>query len=535
MPATRLVGRPTAPGLARGPVALLDRAGGECRVTGDPAFEASALRMAIRTAIETLNLLAAEAGDAGAEILGFQIAMLEDDALSADAFAEIAAGIPADHAWRRALDREIAGYTASEDEYFRARATDLEDMRDRVLDALTGAGTRTIPPGSVVFADNVTPSRFLATDWTGGAIVLAGGSPTSHVATLARGRGVPMVVGVRISADALGSTPSEAIVDGATGLVLIGPDAADLEAFRSLEMAAADTVARHAAYRLKPAVTADGTPIAVQVNIADPAELDALDLASCDGIGLVRTELLFGGRGLPDEEHQVAIYRRIVEWASGKPVIIRTLDAGGDKPIPGLTENGETNPFLGLRGVRLTLKHLDLFRTQLRALARAAAYGGIEIMVPMVTVREELSASRALLDEAVASLSAEGLPHRRPPLGMMVEVPAAAIAIDLFDADFFSIGSNDLTQYVTAASRDTASVVSLADPAHPAVLRLIEEVAAHGARSGRKVSLCGDAGADPRMLPLLLRRGLRTVSVAPTLVATTKAAIAAIDLRDGER
>ena len=207
MPATRLVGRPAAPGLARGPVALLDRAGGECRVTGDPAFEAGALRMAIRTAIEALNLLAAEAGDAGAEILGFQIAMLEDDALSADAFAEIAAGIPADHAWRGALDREIAGYAAAEDEYFRARATDLEDMRDRVLDALTGAGTRMIPPGSVVFADNVTPSRFLATDWTGGAIVLAGGSPTSHVAILARGRGVPMVVGVRISADALGSTP----------------------------------------------------------------------------------------------------------------------------------------------------------------------------------------------------------------------------------------------------------------------------------------------------------------------------------------
>ena len=193
-------------------------------------------------------------------------------------------------------------------------------------------------------------------------------------------------------------------MDGARGLVLIGPDAADLDAFRSLEMAAADTWRRlPPSLRLKPAVTADGTPIAVQVNIADPAELDALDLASCDGIGLVRTELLFGGRALPDEEHQVAVYRRIAEWASGKPVTIRTLDAGGDKPIPGLTEDGETNPFLGLRGVRLTLKHLDLFRTQLRALARAAAYGGIEIMVPMVTVREELSASRALLDEAVAS------------------------------------------------------------------------------------------------------------------------------------
>ena len=203
---------------------------------------------------------------------------------------------------------------------------------------------------------------------------------------------------------------------------------------------------------------------------------------------------------------------------------------GGDKPIPGLTEDGEANPFLGLRGVRLTLRHPDLFRTQLRALARAAAPGNIEIMIPMVTVPEELAATRVLLDEAVASLAAAGLPHARPPLGMMVEVPAAALTIELFDADFVSIGSNDLTQYVTAAGRDAASVAALADPAHPAVLRLIEEVAAHGARSGRKVSLCGDAGADPRVLPLLLRRGVRAVSVAPPLLAATKAAIASIDL-----
>jgi phosphotransferase system enzyme I (PtsI) len=340
-----------------------------------------------------------------------------------------------------------------------------------------------------------------------------------------------MVVGVRTMADALGSHPAEAVVDGARGLILIGPDAADLDEIRTLGREAAETALRHATYLSSPGATADGTPVAVHVNIADLAELDVLGPASCDGIGLVRTELLFGTGALPDEDRQAAAYRRIAEWASGKPVTIRTLDAGGDKPIPGLTEEGETNPFLGLRGLRLTLEHPDLFRTQLRALARAAAHGRVEIMVPMVTVPEELRAARALLDEAIASLAAEGLAHGRPPLGMMVEVPAAAIAIDLFDADFFSIGSNDLTQYVTAAGRDMEAVASLADPAHPAVLRLIAQVAAHGARIGRKVSLCGDAAADPRLLPLLLAQGLRSLSVAPPFLAATKAAIASVDLK----
>jgi phosphotransferase system enzyme I (PtsI) len=530
MPAARLVGRPASPGLAHGRVVVFAHAATGARSAGDPESEAAALRGAIRAAIQGLNRLAAEAGDAGAEILAFQIAMLEDDALAAEAFAEIADGVPADRAWRGALDREIAGYAAADDEYFRARAADLEDIRDRVLDELTGAGAGEIPPGCVVFAEDLTPSRFLATDWTGGAIVLAQGSPTSHVAVLARGRGVPMVVGVGAGAGALPTALTEAIVDGSKGIILVGPDRADLDAFRLEGRAAAQAAARHASYRLRPAATVDGTHVAVHVNIADLAELDGLDPASCDGVGLVRTELLFGGRALPDEESQFAAYRRIAEWAAGRPVTIRTLDAGGDKPIPGLTEEGEANPFLGLRGVRLTLKHPDGFRTQLRALARAAAYGRVEVMVPMVTVPEEMEASRALLDEAVTSLAAAGLPHARPPLGMMVEVPAAAIAIDLFAADFFSIGSNDLTQYVTAAGRDTASVAALADPAHPAVLRLVEQVVAHGARSGRKVSLCGDAGADPRLLPLLLRCGLRGVSVAPTLVGATKAAIASIDL-----
>ncbi len=267
-------------------------------------------------------------------------------------------------------------------------------------------------------------------------------------------------------------------------------------------------------YLTKPAETSDGTPIAVLVNIADLSELDTVDRSTCDGIGLVRTEFLFYGMpSLPDEETQYATYRRIIAWAQGKPVTIRTLDAGGDKPIPGLTIDSESNPFLGTRGIRLSLARPDVFRIQLRALARAAVHGTVEVMLPMVTVPSELAAADNLLDEEIARLTAIGVSCRRPALGMMVEVPAA-----------------DLTQYVTAAARDTGAVAGLNDSANPAVLYLIRHVAAHGRHANRKVTLCGDAGGEPELIPALLKAGLRALSVAPPLLARTKATIASVRL-----
>jgi phosphotransferase system enzyme I (PtsI) len=253
----------------------------------------------------------------------------------------------------------------------------------------------------------------------------------------------------------------------------------------------------------------------------------------CDGIGLVRTEFLFGeGPDLPDEAAQYAVYRRMLQWAGGRPVTIRTLDAGGDKPIAGLTVDGESNPFLGIRGVRLSLARPDVFRVQLRALLRAACHGTLKLMVPMVTRPAELEAVRTLLNEEFAALGRDGIPAAMPELGMMVEVPAAALAIDCFDAAFYSIGSNDLVQYLTAAGRDIGAVADLADPRHPAVLRLIAAVAAHGRATGREVSLCGDAGGDPSLIPDLLGAGIRTLSVAPGLVGAAKLAIAGVRLAD---
>ncbi len=526
----RLRGRPAAPGFARGPLVTLEARERRRPPSGDPLEEESALRAALAAAAAQLVGLRTQVNGTGADILGFQLALLEDDALREPALTRIAAGAAADEAWNAVLDAEIADYASAADEHFRARAADLKDLHDRVLDCLFGDAEDTpIAPGAVVAARDFPPSRFLSLDWSkGGAIILAGGSPTSHVAMLARARGVPMIVGLGVSALVL---KGEALVDGRTGeaVVAASPETERLfESRREVEMA---SDAETAKLLDRPAVSRNGMRIATYINVADPDELDRLDPATCDGIGLVRTELLFHrSGGLPDEGAQYAAYRRIVEWAQGRPVTIRTLDAGGDKPIAGLTLNGESNPFLGVRGIRLSLLRPEIFRVQLRALARAATHGPVKIMLPMVTVPAELAAARAFLEEEVSALASAGIAARRPPLGIMVEVPAAAIAVEAFDADFFSIGSNDLTQYVTAAGRDIDAVADLADPLNPAVLRLIANVVRHGRESGRDVSLCGDAGGDPAILPALLGTGLRALSVAPTALARTKSVILALDL-----
>jgi phosphoenolpyruvate-protein phosphotransferase (PTS system enzyme I) len=534
VPEARHRGRPAAPGFAAGPVVALGTAVGTRRTGGDPGREATALSDAIAQATAELMALVAQAAEGAAEdaagILGFQVALLQDDALSEPAFAAIAGGTAADAAWREALDDEIASYRAGEDETFRARAADLADLRDRVLGHLSGGSViPSVTLGSIVAAADLPPSRFLAIDWrAGGAVLLSEGSRNSHVAMLARARGVPMIVGLGL--DPFGLC-GEALVDATCGELILDPAPDTRVAFEVRRRRHKDGAAQAAARAGERATTADGAAVAVHINVAALEELARLSPEICDGIGLVRTEFLFGGHRLPDEVTQYDVYRRLAEWADGKPVTIRTLDVGGDKPVPGLTMPGESNPFLGMRGIRLSLAHPKVLAIQLRALARAACHGKVRIMLPMVTVPEELEAVRALLDGEMAALKAAGVPAVRPPLGIMVEVPAAALAIERFDAAFFSIGSNDLTQYVTAAGRDIAAVADLADPLNPAVLRLIGMVADHGRVSGREVSLCGDAGGDPGAIEALLKAGLRSLSVAPSAVAATKMAIGRVDLR----
>jgi len=533
MPELHLRGRPAAPGFAAGRIAVLAPDNPLRRApTGHPVREEADLLAAVAVTLAETRVLQAAAQREAADMIAFQAAMLEDAELIRPALDAIAAGTPADTAWEEAMAGEIAGYAAAEDAYFRARTVDLEDIRDRVMAHLAPRAAAGAPPaGAIVAATDMPLSRFLGIDWTrGGAILLTDGSTTSHVAILARARGVPLVVDLDATLADLDGRP--ALVDGGTGEVVIDPGDPARDSFAARARAASQSAAAAAAHLTAPARTADGTRVEMHLNIVGAEELARLDPAICDGIGSFRTEYLFhGGASLPDEDAQVAVYRAVLDWAAGRPVTIRTLDAGGDKPIPGISRADESNPFLGLRGLRLSLRHPDLFRVQLRALLRAACHGTVRIMLPMVTVPEELAAARALLEAEIAAFARVGVTVPNPALGIMVEVPAAAIAIDRFDAAFFSIGSNDLTQYVTAAGRGMASVADLADPRNPAVLRLIEAVVKHGRAVGRDVSLCGDAAGDPAVVPALLATGLRSLSVSPALLAGTKRAVAGVDLR----
>ncbi len=517
-------------GLALGPLVVHRQAKRVARTPGSADQERSALRAALAQAEQELNALAESSDDAAAEIIEFQVALLDDEDLIDPIDAAIADGAAADTAWAEALDREIADYLDGDDEYFQARAADLTDLRERVLDALAGAAEvapTAIAPDAIYAADDLTPSRFLETDWARYAgAALVGGSASSHVAMLARARGVPMLVGlgdgcVEAADGAL------AVLDAEAGRLVLDPSTATQQSTRDRMAERARRAAEEARYLDRPAVTASGERIEVLINVDDPSGLAALDPGHCDGIGLTRTEFLFeNSGGLPDEETQLRAYRAILAWAKGKPVTIRTLDAGGDKPIAGLTADGESNPFLGVRGLRLSLARPDVFRVQLRALARAAADGPLKVMVPMVTEPGEFRDFRSLFDAVLDELAQEDVPTARPPLGMMIEVPAAALTAERFEADFFSIGSNDLVQYVTATARDNAAVAALHDARNPAVLELIGRVVEAGRRIGAGVSLCGDMAGERDLLPLLLEAGLRTVSVSPARLAATKAAVA---------
>jgi len=528
-----LQGKSAAAGLAQGTLFVPRRLTEAARVAGNATEELQALTLAIDASVEDLSSLLTNGNAEAAGIVEFQIAMLEDAELRAPAVEAINGGKPAEAAWKSALDTQVAGYEASEDEYFCARAGDLMDLRDRVLRHLLGTAAETMPAGAILFDDEVTPTQFLEADWRqGGGIALRHGSKTSHVSMLARATGVPMVIGL---GDVNVAEHRFAQIDGGSGALILSPDKAQNDRFDRRLKQAVEAREHGAAYLNELAVTADGTTIQVMINIVGPEELEQIDPNHCDGIGLMRSEFLFrDGEALPDENQQYRIYRRILEWAKGRPVTIRTLDAGGDKPISGVTINDERNPFLGLRGLRLSLATPEIFRVQLRALARAAVHGNLKVMWPMVTLASELSEAETIMEEVLAALEREGVACARPAIGMMVEVPAAAMTLDLFGhAEFFSIGSNDLAQYLMAAARDNGAVAELADPTHPALLRLIDQVVKSCREMGKDLSICGDMASDPNHLERLIHLGLRTLSVSPAALGEVKAAIHSLRMGEG--
>ena len=518
-------GRTASIGFAHGPFVRVDADTGGERVAGSLVEEALALRKAIDTASGQIAELAAIAGGEAAQILEFQVALLEDEDFIEEIFAAIGEGDAADVAWRSALDAQIADYNSAEDEYLKARSSDLADLRDRVIMILRGGGGQAvrIPGGAVVCADDLPPSRFLEIDWSGGGgLALLRGSPTSHVAMLARARGIPMVV-------QLGAVPelgATALLDGEGATLELDPNSEQLRLFEKRREIHRKSRASARAILRRPTALWRGERIKLFINIQHVDDLAHADGQYADGIGLMRTEFLLTERGgLPDEEAQFAAYDAVLRWAGQRPVTIRTFDAGGDKPVPGFTLDGEANPFLGIRGLRLCLARPEIFAVQLRALARAAVRGNLKVMFPMVTSADELEAGRKLFADIVQRLQADGIDAMLPELGIMVEVPAAALAVSSFKASFFSIGSNDLAQYVLACDRSNGALAPLMDPLHPAVLELIARTAEHGRRAGISVSLCGDMASDPRCLPALLNCGLRELSVTTSALAQIKQTI----------
>ena len=390
-----------------------------------------------------------------------------------------------------------------------------------------------MPAEAIVLAQDLTPTRFLEIDWQKArGLVLGEGDPMDHVALLARTRGLPLVAGLGARWKAI-EDGIPAILDGAAGALVLRPQPATTAAYRPkiADWAAQQRKARQSV--AAPARTADGTAIAVTLNVDSLQALESIPPAACDGIGLVRSELLLPAALLRDEAGQYRLYRALLFWAEGRPVTIRTLDAGGDKPVPGLSDGGGN---AGLRGLALTLVHPDVFQVQLRALARAAAHGDLRVLLPAVTTPEPVLEARRLLDQAAAALQAEGQAAALPPLGIVVETLPALRNLAAFEAALFAIGSNDLERiFLLKNEQKTANNKGMENDTHVTNenmmpdRRLVESiriVCQLGEERGIPVSLCGELASRPEAIPALLKAGLRTLSVPPEAIGAVKRAVA---------
>ena len=473
--------------------------------------------------------LTASVGEKQAEILNGQIMMIQDPFMTSQMQDFIAGGQCAEAAVDAVCNMYIEMFSSVEDDLTRQRATDIRDMRTRLLGILLGqteVDLSDLPPETVLVAHDFTPSMTANMQKEHIVGILSEcGSKTSHSAILARSLELPAVMSVENICTLL-ENGDTVIVDGTRGEVVVRPAQGILEAYASKrEQLKMEKQALHA-FAGKKTVTADGKQLAVYANIGKPDDVPAVLQNDGEGVGLFRTEFLFMDRtALPSEEEQFAAYRAVATQMQGKEVIIRTLDVGGDKDIPYLHMEKEENPFLGHRAVRYCLDNPEIYKVQLRALLRASAYGNIKIMLPLVTTVSEVRRVRELLESIKAELRKENIKFRENiPVGVMIETPAAAMTADLLakEADFFSIGTNDLTQYTMAVDRGNSKVSALYSHYNPAVLRLIKQTAEAANRAGIPVGMCGEAAGDKAFIPLLIAFGLHEFSVTPAAVLPTR-------------
>ncbi|MDE2141638.1 MAG: phosphoenolpyruvate--protein phosphotransferase [Elusimicrobia bacterium] len=474
-------------------------------------------------------------GKQHAKLIDAHRLILKDSLITSDVPKRIVdEGVNAEFALSEALEAVNRQFEKMDDEFFRERRHDLFDVGKRLLLHLMKRQKRSlaeIDHECILISRNLLPSDTLGLKETkiiGFATDLGG--KTSHTAILAQSLEIPAVVGLSDVSRRI-KTGDMVILDGEQGMVIIAPGPETVAKYEKVQQRSIAEEKSLEALRGLPTVTLDGRGFRLEANLDSPEELKNLVALQPDGIGLFRTEYLFLNRtDVPPEDEQSKAYAAVVKAMDGREVVIRTADIGGDR-LSQLGIEGpknETNPFMGLRGVRLFLRHLDLFKTQLRSILRASTKGKVRVMIPMVSSVGEVVAARRLLDQAQAELSAEGLEFKDDiELGIMVEIPSAAIQIDAFlpHVDFLSIGTNDLIQYVLAVDRINEHVTHLYDPYHPAVVRLLDHVVrtAHG--KGKWVSVCGEMTSDPRAVPLLVGLGVDAMSVSPRMYLRVKQAV----------
>ena len=479
-------------------------------------------------------------GKKDADILRGHIQMLQDPMIEEQISALIISSkITAEMAVDQVFEQTAEMFAEIPDELLQQRATDFRDIKTRMLKILMGiedVDISQVPKGTVLVAKDLTPSMTagINPDNIEGILTEVGGR-TSHSAILARAMEIPAVLSIK---DICGEVKNgmQVVVDGTSGEVVLEPDERDLEKYRKMFDVYQEEKNMLKAYAGKPTVTKDGTRVELVCNIGKPEE--AKKVVECDGegIGLFRTEFLFMDRdSIPTEEEQFEAYKEAALAMNGKPVIIRTLDIGGDKEIPYLGLEKEDNPFLGFRAIRFCLQRRDIYATQLKALVRASAFGKIKIMVPLVTGVDELRQVKMMVADIMREYDASGVEYNKNvEIGVMMETPAACMMADVLakEAAFFSIGTNDLTGYTMAVDRGNSKVAYLYSAFNPAVLRSIKRIITCGRKEGIMVGMCGEAAADPRLIPLLIAFGLEEFSVSAASVLKTRKIISDCDVNE---
>lgn len=477
------------------------------------------------------NELSEKVGDAEAAIFDAHILVLEDVAVMQETLSMFnEKNYNIEYCYSSVINKFIDAFEKIDDPYIKERIADFKDVSRRVLGNMLGVQTSKIGALSdplILVSSDFAPADFALVDKSKIlAIVTEKGSQTSHTAILSRSLGIPCIVGIPEVADKV-STGDMLLVDGYNGMLVINPSERTLSHYTELESAQKEVEALYATSLPYPSVTPDGRAFSMEINISSPDDITDFAMNCCDGVGLFRTENFFMSFGtFPDEETQFRQYRDAALAARGKPVVIRTLDLGGDKNLSLIKSvNKEENPFMGYRAIRFCLDHKDTFLMQLRAILRASAYGKVKILLPMISSIREVEKTRLLVEQAKSELKNQSVPYdENIEIGAMIEVPSAALTADIIAAecDFISVGTNDLIQYLLAVDRVNDLVANLYEPTHPAVIRTLDMVVSAGQKAGIPVCVCGEIAADPIFAPLLLGMGVTEFSMSAKSVSEIK-------------